>query len=289
MLSGYAPGGSTDILARIVAGGLAEALQQQVIVENRPGANGNIAAELVARAAPDGYTIFVTQKASHGANASLFSKLPYDPLRDFAQVGIMARTPNYLVVTPSLPVSSVRDLIAYARANPGKLSYASVGNGSPHHLAGALFKNRANIDIVHVPYKGAGPALLGLMAGEVHFMFDSTAINAAKEGKVKVLAIADSKRLASEPNIPSMGEAGFPDVEVWGFFGLAVPAKTPEAVVEKLNGLLLETMRRDDMRKRYADMGMQAAFYSRAEATAFIAGEIERLGPVVKAADARLE
>ena len=266
-----------------------DVLGQQFVVENRPGGATNIGADLVARSAPDGHTIFVTQKASHGTNASLFAKLPYDPVKDFAQVGIMARTPNYLVVTPSLPVSSVRDLIAYARANPGKLSYASVGNGSPHHLAGALFKNRANIDIVHVPYKGAGPALLGLMAGEVHFMFDSTAINAAKEGKVKVLAIADSKRLASEPNIPSMGEAGFPDVEVWGFFGLAVPAKTPDAVVEKLNGLLLETMRRDDMRKRYADMGMQAAFFSRAEATAFIAGEIEKLGPVVKAADARLE
>ena len=285
----YPPGSNGDTITRIFAKAFTDALGQQFMVENRPGGATNNGADLGARPAPDGYTLFVTQKASHGINSSLFAKLPYDPLKDFAQIGLMARTPNYLVTAPTLPVNSVRELVAYARANPGKLSFASVGNGSPHHLAGALFKSRANIDVVHVPYKGAAQATMALMAGEVHFMFDSTAINAAKEGKLKVLAVADSKRLASEPQIPSMAEAGFADVEVWGYFGLAVAAKTPEAVLDKLSAVMLDLSRREEHRKRLADMGMVASVATRAETTAFITGEIEKLGPVVKAAGARLE
>ena len=283
-----APGGAGDIAARLFGQKLGDAFNQQVVIDNRPGAGGIIGADLAAKAAPDGYTL-VLVGGNHTIFPSLHKKMPYDMITDFAPVSMLAAYPHLLVVNPALPIKSVKDLIALAKTKPGQINFSSGGNGSTAHMTAELFKSSTGINVVHVPYKGAAQATMALMAGEVHFMFDSTAINAAKEGKLKVLAVADSKRLASEPQIPSMAEAGFADVEVWGYFGLAVPAKTPETVLDKLSAVMLDLSRREEHRKRLADMGMVASVATRAETTAFITGEIEKLGPVVKAAGARLE
>jgi tripartite-type tricarboxylate transporter receptor subunit TctC len=288
----YPAGGTTDVVTRLYAKGLADALGQQFIVENRPGGGTNIGAEYVARSAPDGHTLFVVQVASHGINPSLFSKLSYDAVKDFAAVGFMARTAMFLIVNPSLPVNSVNELLNYARANPGKLNFASQGNGSPGHLAGALLKQRAGVDIVHVPYKGAAQAITDLSGGQVQFSFlslDGTVASLVKEGKLKVLAVAAGKRWPTEPQIPSMSESGVSDFEALSFFGLAAPAGSPEPMLEKLNRLMVEMSKSEETRKRLAAMGLVPMTHTRAEMTAFIVNEIEKWRPIVKAAGAKID
>ncbi len=288
----YPAGGTTDVATRIYAKGLGDLWGQQFIIENRPGGGPNIGAELVARSAPDGYTLFVVQAASHGVNPSLFGKLSYDAVKDFSAAGFMARTAMFLVINASLPVSSAQGLVNYARANPGKLNFASQGNGSPGHLAGALLKQRTGANIVHVPYKGAAQAIGDLMGGQVQFAFlslDGMVSNLVKDGKLKVLAVAASQRWPTEPQVPSMSESGIPDFEVLSFFGLSAPAKTPEPILEKLNRAMVEISKREETKKRLADMGLVPIPQTREEMTTFIINEIEKWRPIVKAAGAKID
>ena len=239
----YPAGGTTDLITRMYATELSEKLGQPFVVDNRPGGGTNVGAEAVARAAPDGHTLFVVQAASHGVNPSLFTKLNYDAVKDFSAAGQMARTAMFLIANPNVPFRTVQDLLKYARANPGKLNYASQGNGSPGHLAGALLTMRTGTNMVHVPYKGAAQALTDLVGGQVQFGFlslDGVARGLLAEGKLKVLAVAASSRWPTDPQIPSMAEEGVPDFEVLSYFGLAAPARTPEAALDKLNRAMQE-------------------------------------------------
>ncbi len=288
----YTPGGTNDVLTRFYAKGLTDLLGQQFIIDNRPGGGTNIAAEVGARSAPDGYTLFVVQAASHGINPSLYGKLAYDPVKDFSAAGFMARTAMFLVINPALPVSSVQELVNYARASPGKLILGSAGNGSPNHLAGALLMQRTGIDVVHVPYKGVAQALGDLVGGQVQFAFvsfDGLVSNLARDGKLKALAVAAATRWPTEPQIPTMNEAGMPNFEVLGFFGLSAPAKTPEPILEKLNRAMADISKREETRKRVAEMGLVPMSGTRSEMTAFIINEIEKWRPIVKASGAKVE
>jgi tripartite-type tricarboxylate transporter receptor subunit TctC len=279
----YAPGGNADLLTRLFAKELTEALGQQFIVDNRPGGATNIAAEMVARAAPDGYTLYLLQGTSHGINPALYPSLKYDAIKDFAPVGLMASTAFFLVVNSTLPVNNVRELVEYARANPGKLSFASPGLASPTHLAGEMLNRRAEMGVQHVPYKGDAPAIPDLLADRVLFMFSASALSFVKQGRLKALAVADSKRYPLEPHIPSMAEAGFPNFEFLSYFALGGPAGMPVAVQEKLNRAMVEINRREDMRKRLADLGLAPLTGTRAETVAYVAREIEKWRPVVRA------
>ena len=286
----YAPGGNADLVTRLYSKDLSEMLGQPFLVENRPGGGTNIAAEAVARSAPDGYTLFLLQGTSHGINPALYDKLSYDPIKDFAAVGLIANTAFFLVVNASLPVNNVRDLINYAKANPGKLSYASPGIGTPTHLAGEVLNQRGDMGgITHVPYKGDAPAIPDLIADRVLFLFSATALSFVKQGKLKALAVADSKRWPLEPQIPSMSEAGFPNFEFLSSFGLGAPAKTPEVIQEKINRAMIDIGRRDETRKRLADLGLVPLVGTRREATALVASEIEKWRPIVKLAGAKAD
>lgn len=285
----YAPGGNADITTRQFAKELSDMLGQTFIVENRPGGSTNIAAEAVARAAPDGYTLFLLQGTSHGINPALFPKLSYDPIKDFAVAGLMAKTTFFLVVSSATPARNVAELVAYAKANPGKLSYASPGNATPTHLAGEVLKQRAGIDLQHIPYKGDAPAIVDLIGGRVLFLFSATALNLVKEGKLRALAVADSQRWPLEPQIPSMAEQGYPNFEFVSYFGLGAPARTPDAVLDRLNRALVAINNRPDVRKSMNDRGLVPLSGNRKEATDFVIAEIEKWRPVVRLAGAKPE
>ncbi len=234
----FPAGGTTDILARAVAQRLTETLGQSVVVDNRPGAGGNIGAELVAKAAPDGYTLLMGTVGTHAINASLYAKMPYDHVRDFAPIILVAGVPNVLVVNPALPVNSVQELIAYGKANPGKLNFASSGNGTSIHLSGELFKTMTGVQMAHVPYKGSSPALVDLMGGQVQLMFDNlpSALPQIKAGKLKALAVTSAQRSTALPDVPTVIESGLPGFEASSWFGLLAPAGTPKDIIAKLNG-----------------------------------------------------
>jgi len=283
----YAPGGNADLTTRFFAKELSEMLGQQFLVENRPGGATNIAAEYVARAAPDGYTLYLLQGTSHGINPGLYPKLNYDPMKDFAVLGLMASTTFFLVTSPVLPINSMSDLIAYAKANPNKLSYASPGNTSPTHLAGEMLNQRAGLGMQHVPYKGDAPAIIDLIAGRVVFLFSATALPFVKDGRLKVLAVGDSKRWPLEPSIPSMTEVGFPNFEIVSYFGIGAPARTPVAIQEKINRAMNEITKRESTRKALAERGLVALSGNRAESTAYVANEIEKWKPIIKVAGAK--
>jgi tripartite-type tricarboxylate transporter receptor subunit TctC len=231
----YPPGGLADSFARALAEGLSQRLKQSVFVDNRPGGSLIIGTDIVAKSPADGYTILLGSVSSLGINAAAFKKLPYDPVGDFSPISIAFRTPLFLMVAPELPVNSVRELIAYGKAHPGTLSYASLGHGSSLHLSGELFNRLAGLDILHVPYKGTTTALPDLMTGRVSMMFDGGALHPqAREGKVKMLAVSSAKRLASMPDLPTMAESGVPGYEMDFWFGIVAPAGTPAAIVERL-------------------------------------------------------
>src|SRR5438034_5972010 len=225
----FPAGGTTDLLARAAAQKLSEAWGQQVIVDNRPGAAGNIGAELVAKAAPDGYTLLMGTVGTHAINASLYAKMPYDHVKDFAPVILVAGVPNVLVVNPSLPVHSVQELIAYAKANPGKLNFASSGSGTSIHLSGELFKVMTGVQMTHVPYKGSAPALQDLLGGQVQLMFDNLppSLPQIKAGRLRALAVTSATRAPALPDVPTVAEAGLPGFEASSWFGVLAPAGTP--------------------------------------------------------------
>jgi tripartite-type tricarboxylate transporter receptor subunit TctC len=288
---GFTPGGPSDILARALGQKLAELWAQQVVIENRPGAGGNIGAELVAKSAPDGTTWLLGNNSILATNQSLYAKLGYDPVKDFAPVALVAVQPNILVVNPSVPASSVKELIALAKAKPGALNYASSGSGAAAHLAGELFKAMTGVDMIHVPYKGAQPALTDVMAGQAQLMFATSAsvIPYIKAGRLRALAVTTSQRSASAPELPTVSEAGVPGFEAITWHGVVVPAATPRPLVERLNADIVKVLRMRDLRERLESLGAELAPGTPQDFADYIAREIPKWAKVVKDSGARAE
>ncbi len=293
----YPPGGPLDVAARTLAERLKDSLGN-VIVENKPGAGGNLGVDYVAKQPADGYTLVIGAVATHAINPWLFSKLPYDPVKDFAPITLIAQVPNVLVMTPEtsarLGINSVPELIGYMRRNPGKLSYASGGNGSGGHMSGELLKSMARVSMVHIPYAGAAPAQLGLLGGQTDLMFDNLASAAAniRAGKLRAFAVTTAKRSPSFPDVPTMAEAGGKDLtgfDVTTWFGVFAPAGTPPPVVARLNEELRKALLTTEMRERLAKMGAEPAPTSPAEFAAFIRTELAKYEKVVKFSGAKVD
>ncbi|MBK9702759.1 MAG: tripartite tricarboxylate transporter substrate binding protein [Betaproteobacteria bacterium] len=287
----FPPGGPIDTVSRAIAQKLTEAWGQTVVVDNRPGAGGNIGADLVAKAAPDGYTVVMGALSTHAVNPSLYPKMPYDAAKDFAPISLVAVTPNVLVVNPSLPVATAREFIAYARANPGKLAFGSGSNGSAGHLAGELFKVDAGVDMLHVPFKGAAPAMQALLAGDTQLMFDNLASATAqvKAGKLKALAVTTARRSKLAPDLPTLAEAGLPGFDISTWFGLLAPAGTPADVVARWNAEVTRILNSTEMRERMTALGAEPAPDTPAEFARFIAGETAKYARIVKLSGAKLD
>jgi len=283
MIAASSPGSAVDIVARIVAQKLGEQLGQQVIVDNRAGAGGNLGAELAAKAAPDGYTLFMGTPA-HAINTGLYRKLNYDLIRDFAPVTQVTSGQYVVVVHPSLPAKSIRELIALARAKPGQLNYASAGSGNATHLAGELFASATRIKLVHVPYKGSGPAVTDLVGGQVQLMFANlvAALPQVKTGRIRALAVTGQTRAAAAPELPTVIEAGVPGYVVTSWFGVLVPAATPRELIMKLNAELARTMSAPDVRDRLAADGAEPTTGTPEQFGAFLRAEIAQWTKVVK-------
>jgi tripartite-type tricarboxylate transporter receptor subunit TctC len=288
---GFTPGGPSDILARALGQKLGERWSQQVVVENRPGAGGNLAAEAVAKSAPDGYTWLLGNNSILATNQSLYRKLPYDPVKDFAPVALVAVQPNILVVHPEVKASSVQELISLARQNPGKLNYASSGAGAAAHLAGELFKSMAGVDMVHVPYKGAQPALTDLIAGQVQLMFATSAsvIPYMKAGRLRALAVTTAQRSPSVPEIPTISEAGLPGFEATTWHGVVVPSAVSPALVQKLNHDINAVLKEKDLSERLAGLGAEVLTGSPRDFADYIAREIPKWSKVVKDSGAKAD
>ena len=255
----YPPGGGTDVIARIVQGKLQAALGQNIVIDNKGGAGGSVGTDLVAKAAADGYTVLFTLN-SHTVNPAIYAKLPFDTLKDFEPVGTVASLPQILVANPQFPANNVAELIALAKAKPGTLAYASVGVGSPGHLAGELFKLRTGTQMTHVPYRGGGPAVTDVMGGQVPLLWVSipAAAQFVKTGKLKALGVSTLKRSAAFPDVPTLQEAGVPDFEVDSWYAMFVPAKTPKAVIDKLNRALNTTLQDPEIREKLLAQGSEA-------------------------------
>ena len=255
----FPPGGPADALARIVGDKLGQALGQPFVIENKPGAGGNIGMEQGAKAAPDGYTLTLAPTGNLTIAPSLYAKLPYDPAKDYAPITVIATVPNLLIVHPSVPAKTLRELIALAKAKPGTLNYASPGNGSGPHLAGELLKSMAGIDIVHVPYNGVGPAMAGVLAGDVQLFFaqSSAALAHVKSGKVIALGVASPKRIVAAPELPTIAEAGLPGFEVISWYGLVAPAGTPAPIVERLQVEIAKALASSDVREKISTLGAE--------------------------------
>jgi tripartite-type tricarboxylate transporter receptor subunit TctC len=278
----FAPGGIADFAARSFSQRLAETLGQPVVIENRAGAGGVLGAEVVARAAPDGYTLLVTS-ISHTINPSVRKSLPFDAVRDFAPVTLIMDAPNFLVVHPSLPAKSVKELVAIARARPGQISYASSGTGTSTHLSGELFKALSRIDLVHVPYKSGGPAVIDLVGGHMQMMFSTlpTVLGHVRAGKLRGLAVTGAKRFPAVQEYPTMIEAGVPGYEVSGWSGLFAPAGVPREIVTRLAGEIGKILRAPDLRERFATLGAEPVGNSPDEFAAFVRSEIAKWKKVV--------
>jgi tripartite-type tricarboxylate transporter receptor subunit TctC len=286
----YVPGGGVDFVARVVAVKLSETIGQQVIVENRPGGGTNIGSELVARAAPDGYTLLVGG-VPNTVNAVFFKKLPYDVVKDFAPISQMTTAPNILALHPSLPVRSVKDLIALAKSRRGELTFASAGIGSSNHLSGELFRVMAGIDIVHVPYKGGGAAVTDLLAGQVSMYFGTmpSTVPHVRAGRLRALAVTSLQRSRATPDIPTMAEAALPGFENSAWHGLLAPAGTPSVVIEKLHTEVVRVLRMPETIERMAAQGVDVIGGSPAELAAFIKRDLVKYDKLVKSAGLRIE
>jgi tripartite-type tricarboxylate transporter receptor subunit TctC len=287
----FPAGGPTDAMARQLALKLGERLGQQVVVDNKGGAGGSIAAEAVARAAPDGQTLFFGTTGTMAINPSLYAKLRYDPVKDFAPVSLMATTMNALVVHPEVPAKNLGELIKLAKARPNALTFGSAGNGSSNHLSGELFRTSAGLQITHVPYKGSAPALVDLLGGRLTMMFDTIAQQAGNvaAGKVRALAVTGPRRSPLLPDVPTAQEAGLKDYDVTIWFGVLAPAGTPAPVIERLNREIVAVMATDEMRKRMQADGAEARPTSPAEFAALIKRDMAKWAPVVKASGATLD
>lgn len=288
LVVGYAAGGATDIVARLVAKALTDELGQTIVVENKTGANSNIGAEIVSRAAPDGYTLYVGSIANT-INRTLYSKLNYDFVKDFKPIGLLATIPNILVVNPKLPVKTVPEYLAYAKANPGKLTCASSGSGSSIHLSCELFKMQTGTDILHVPYRGSGPAVADLLGGQVDSMFDNlpSSLPHVQAGKLRAIGVTSPQRLPAVPEVPTLAESGLPGFDVESWFGLMAPAGTPQPVIERLNQALNKALADPALVASYKQSGFYAPQQPNTPETNArkIASEIDKWGAVVKRAD----
>lgn len=291
MLVGYPPGGNVDIAARIIAAELGKKLGQSVVVDNRAGASGQIAAAATAQAAPDGYTILLGASPELAIVTALKKKVPHDPLKDLQPISLATQVPFVLVVNPSVPAKTVKELIAYAKANPGKLNYASFGNGSSNHLFAELFKSRAGVKIEHIPYKGGGPAMTGLLGGQVQMEFESLGVVLphVEAGKLRALAVAMPARSSLAPAIPTMAEAGLPGLEGGTWNGFVGPAGMSPAITAKLSEKINEAMREPAVRKQLIEKGLIPSADSPKEFGAFIASEIKRWSRVAEAANIHID
>jgi tripartite-type tricarboxylate transporter receptor subunit TctC len=287
----FAPGGSTDIVARLIAQRLTEAWGQQVLVENRPGAGGTVGVDYVAKSPPDGHTMVFGHVGTFGFGPSLYSKLPYDAVKDFAPIVLYAAVPNMLVVHPALPVRSVKELVALARAKPGELNYASSGNGSASHLAVEYFKLLTKTDIVAIPYRGTGPMLIDLMAGRTALTITGVPPLAphVQAGKLRAIAVGSEKRLAMFPKLPTIAESGYPQYEVTTWYGPLAPAKTPRDVILRINGELNKSLQRPEVRERLATEGAEPLGSTPEQFGAYIQKEIERWARVIREAKVQAE
>lgn len=291
MVVPYAPGGASDIFARMVAEKFTVAWGQQVVVDNRAGAGGNIGSDLVAKATPDGYTMLLGTSGSNAVNPSLYSRMPYDAKRDLALVALVASTPNIIVVRSAHPAKSVRDLIQMAKANPGKVTYGSSGVGSVLHLSGELLGTLTGIKIVHVPYKGTGPSLIDLLGGQIDMVFSNLppVVPYVQDGRMRGIAVTTAQRVGPLPNVPTMIESGVPNYDVASWFGVMAPSKTPPAVVEKINREVQRILKLPDTKERLVTMGADPMFMSAGDANRFFHSEIEKWAKVVKASGAKVE
>jgi tripartite-type tricarboxylate transporter receptor subunit TctC len=285
----YPPGGATDTAVRVYADGMTGLLGQQILVEYRAGGGTNIGAAHVAQSPPDGYTLYAANFASNAVNKWLYKKLTYDPDKDFVPVAMMTISPQFLVVHPSVPVKSVRDLVRLARASPGKLTYGSPGIGSPNHIAAELFRMETGIKAVHVPYKGSAMSSLALLGGETDYIFDATAMTYVHQGKLRVLAVAYTKRWPTEPDVPSMAELGYPRISVEPFFALVAPAGTPLAVRQKLNDAARSVAKRPDVPPKLSPIGLIPLAYTIKETADFLQDQGRKWESVVKASGAQVE
>ena len=287
IIVGYAPGGTTDILARIIAERFTVSMGQPVYVENIPGAGGNLGAVAVARAAPDGYTLQLGTVGNMTINPSVYKNMPIDTLKAFQPISNIATVPNIMVVNPSVPVKNVKEFVDWAKARPGQVFFASSGNGNAPHMTGELFNLAAGLEMVHVPYKGSGPALIDLMAGQgVQVMFDNmpSAINFVRSGKLKALAVTGPNRVASEPNLPTIKESGYPDFVVETWFGLFAPAGTPRPIVDKLNAEILAALKNPEIQNRLKDLGAQPAWTSPEDYQKLLESDYKKWAEVAKKA-----
>ena len=291
MIVPFPPGGSTDIVARVIAQKLSERLGQQVVVDNRGGAGGIIGMDLVAKAAPDGYTVLMDTSITHTVGVSLYSKLPYNVLTDFAPVSMAASVPLLMAIHPSVPAKSVKELIAHAKANPGKLNYSSPGNGTSGHLAAEMFKSIAGVDIVHVPYKGGGPAVTDLIAGQVQLIIISAVavLPHVKSGKLRALAITSTARAPNLPDIPTVAESGVAGYDVVLWYGMFVPRNTPRAIVMRLNQEVVALVQTAEFRERLASEGGRAVGNTPEEFDKIVRQDVAKWAQVVKQAGIKVD
>ena len=291
IINPFAPGGATDQLARLMAQKLTELWGQSVVVENRPGASGAIGLEAVAKSAPDGYTLAIATQTTHAANPALYSKLPYDPVRDFAPLTLAGSTPLALMVQPSLGVTDVAGLIAYMRANPGKLTYASGGNGTSQHLTMELLKSMTGTFIVHIPYKGAGPALVDFLGGQTNIMFDNlpTAMPHVKSGKVRALAVSTAKRSALAPELPTMAESGLAGFDLATWFAFFAPAATPKEITAKIAADMQRVLAQPDVKERLLAVGVDVVGSTPDELAGFQRAELAKWAKIVRDSGAKVD
>jgi tripartite-type tricarboxylate transporter receptor subunit TctC len=287
----FAAAGTTDFLARAIAQKLGSNLGTSVVVDNRPGAGGNIGSDIVAKSEPDGYTLLLGTVGTHAINASLYKKMPYDTVKDFAPVTLVASVPNMVVVHPSVPAKSIKELIALAKAKPGSLSFGSSGSGSSIHLSGELFKSMAGVDMLHVPYKGSGPAVSDLIGGQINMMFDNmpSSLPHVKAGRLRAIAVTSGKRSPAMPDLPTVAEAGVPGYESVAWFGVLAPAGTPPALVKKLNAEIVKVLKSPDVAQRLASQGAEPVFNTPEEFSALIKTEMVKWAKVIKASGAQVD
>ena len=291
MLVGFPPGQATDVVAREIAQKLTESMGQQFLVDNRPGAGGMVGSDLAAKAPADGYTLLMSSSGPLAVNPGLYSKLPYDPAKDFAPITLTAMVPLFLVANPSFPPNTVRELVAYAKANPGKVSYASGGNGVTNHLAMEMFKSVASVYMVHIPYRGGPPALTDLIGGQVSVMFETGpgALPFVKTGKLKALAVGSTARSSAVPSLPTVAESGLPGFDAVAWIGLLAPRGTPQAIITRLNTEVTRILKLPEIRERFLALGAEPVNNTPEQFGAYIQAETVKWGKAIKASGAKVD
>lgn len=286
----FPPGAGTDMLARTIAAKLSDSMGQPVVVDNKPGAGATIGTDAVAKAVPDGYTLLLST-TSHAINPSVFAKLPYDTLKDFVTVTQVATVPTVLVVHPSVPANNIKELVAFAKANPGKLNMGSASSGTVFHLAGEYLKSQAGIDMVHVPFKGGGPAMTALLGGQVNVLFETTLTvqPQVKAGKLRALAVGSDKRAPSLPDVPTVAESGFPGFSAENWYGVYAPAGTPRDIVMKLNAEIIKALKLPEVKERFASQGADLIGNSPEQHAAFLKTEMDKWEKIAKLSNAKAD